>query len=528
MTDSYNYDRIPYKSRAIPKTHPDHLAAMATLFGMKPRDIRNSRILELGCGDGANLIPMAYGLPDSELIGIDLSENAISKGQDMIGCLGLKNITLRNADIMNVGRDMRQFDYIIVHGVFSWVPHTVQERILDICKNSLAIQGVAFISYNTYPGCHLRCIVNEIMRFHTDHFPEPEQKITQARAILKFIADAAPSVTEAYGQVLSEEFRSLTEMNPDANSNYLHHDRLAEINQPFYFHEFTDRIGRHGMKYLAEADFFEMQDFFFEPNIRAMLRNLSGSSILVKEQFMDFIKGRRFRQTLLCHEEVSLDRVLHPKLMRNFCFSCPSRPVDENGEYLETDLQDLVTRENLKFRRPGGSVLETDHPVPRAALATLSRVWPMRLSFDELMSAGRMHQPQVSEDGDMALCDILLSAFSGNMVELHVHAPQFAAEPGEYPVASAIATHQIRAEYLRVTNLCHKTVELNHTYGHFLLPLLDGTRDRQAIYAEMPEIIRANDVPLNGKSPSEKTTGELIAEIDAELLNCAKYALIMK
>ncbi|MBW1862161.1 MAG: methyltransferase regulatory domain-containing protein [Deltaproteobacteria bacterium] len=525
------YDIVHYKNHPLPQTHPDRLAALATLFGMKPHAIRKCRILELACGNGNNLIPMAYGLPQSELIGIDMARGPISKGQDMINTMGLKNIILKSMDIMDVGNDMGLFDYIIAHGVFSWVPPEVQEQILSVCKNNLAPHGVAYVSYNTYPGWHLRGMVREIMRFHADHFPEPDQKVSQARSILKLISEGARVAGKSYGQILTDEMEHVL------RSDALFHDELSDINRPLYFHEFMVRAQGKGLKYLAEADFFEMQDHYFAPQVREALGNIGKDDIIVKEQFMDFMKGRKFRQTLLRHDDVPLNRKLHPDCMRDFYFSCPSKPVDRNGELLKGQRQELMTRDDLAFHRHGGSTLGASHPVTRAALLHLSGIWPERLQFKELLGVAKDHVCHVSgnmgnaseqeklTDDFSVLADTLLTAYSANIVELHIYAPHFVQEPGDRPVASALSRIQAQTDSL-VTNLCHRTIGMEETYGRILLPLLDGTRDINAIHEEMVETIRLEKIPLNGKYPSEKTLEALTGEIDSELMNCARYALL--
>lgn len=527
------YDSVPYKTRPQPQTHPDRLAALAILFGMQPCAIRNSRVLELGCGDGSNLIPMALGLSQSEFIGVDLAEAAIARGQAIIDSLGLKNITLLHKDMMDVSNEMGQFDYIIAHGVFSWTPPAVQEKLLSICQNNLASHGVAYLSYNVYPGWRLRGMVREIVRFHADHFPDPEQKAAQARSILKFIADAVPSEKGGYRQVLAEELEHLMHVNTD----YVYHGQLAKINQPVYFHEFITQAAKHGLKYLAETDFFEMQDLFLPPEAQELLGRIAGGNIVVKEQFLDFIKGRKFRQTLLCHDDASLNRTLHPQQMQGFYFSSPASPVNRAGERLKGEIPELMGREDLTFHKRSGSMMDTDVPVARAALLHLAKAFPARVHFRELLkiaqeqyeiagTAGNVLDHKGYDEDALALGDVLLSAFSGNIVELHAHAPHFARTPGERPIASPLARLQARRSS-QVTSLCHHTVELENTYGQPLLPLLDGTRDRGAIRTEMVEIIRSNDIPLNGKLPSEKSTAELIGEIDRELENCGRYALLL-
>ena len=186
------YDEVLYSSYAFSQTHPDRLATLATLFGMNPTPVTQCRVLELGCGDGSNLVPMAYGLPGSEFVGVDLAARPIATGQEMSKTLGLKNITLHPLDVMTVTPDFGQFDYIIAHGLYSWIPPAVQEKVLSICQENLTPNGIAYVSYNTYPGGHLRQMVRGMMRFHVRHLTDATQQITQSRALLKFLSDAQP------------------------------------------------------------------------------------------------------------------------------------------------------------------------------------------------------------------------------------------------------------------------------------------------------------------------------------------------
>jgi len=147
-----SYDAVPYSEYVFPYTHPASVGAVAALFGMRPADPAHCRVLELGCCTGANLIPMAYDLPGSEFVGIDLSRRQIDDGRRTIAALSLTNIDLRPGSILDVDESYGTFDYIIAHGVYSWVPAEVREKLLAVCKANLKPDGVAYVSYNTYPG----------------------------------------------------------------------------------------------------------------------------------------------------------------------------------------------------------------------------------------------------------------------------------------------------------------------------------------------------------------------------------------
>jgi len=96
--NAYSYDAIPYPGNAYPETHPDRLATIGVLFGMEPPAIRSCRVLDIGCGEGSNIIPMAGSLPQAEFVGIDLAEKPIRQAQALIQKAGLSNISVRADD----------------------------------------------------------------------------------------------------------------------------------------------------------------------------------------------------------------------------------------------------------------------------------------------------------------------------------------------------------------------------------------------------------------------------------------------
>src|SRR5262245_25562560 len=144
--DAFIYDRLLYPGSPHYQTHPGRLATLALLHGMDPAPPAHCRVLEVGCGDGGNLIPLAYQYPDSCFLGIDLSTRAIENGLATVAALGLRNIELRALDLTEVTPDLGQFDYAIAHGIYSWTPPPVRSYMLSIFRGNLAPQGVAFVS----------------------------------------------------------------------------------------------------------------------------------------------------------------------------------------------------------------------------------------------------------------------------------------------------------------------------------------------------------------------------------------------
>ena len=178
-TANNQYDVVPYDSHPFSKTHPENLCTIARLFGLDAPDYHDARILELGCGQGGNLIPLAYNLPHSRCLGIDLSARQIAPGQQVIDALGLTNISLKQMSITDIGPDAGQFDYIVCHGVYSWVPTAVRDKILAVCRDHLVETGVAYISYNCLPGWNMIQSIRDMMLYHVADFKDPAEKAEQ-------------------------------------------------------------------------------------------------------------------------------------------------------------------------------------------------------------------------------------------------------------------------------------------------------------------------------------------------------------
>jgi methyltransferase-like protein/SAM-dependent methyltransferase len=475
------YDEIPYESCSFPQTHPDRLATLATLFGLRPAPVGACRVLELGCGMGANLVPMAFGLPASEFVGVDSSAREIAAARTAAGDLGLSNIRLEHASILDVDPAWGEFDYVICHGVYSWVPSPVQHRILAIAAGNLAPEGVAFVSYNTYPGWHLRGAIRRMMLYHARQFHEIPERIGQARALLDFLAGAVDTTTP-YGAFLRAE---LTLVNRVRDS-YLFHDHLEEINEPVYFHEFVARAGEHGLKYLAEADLPTMLTSGFPAETAATLERIS-PDIVRAEQYMDFLRNRSFRQTLLCHAHREIGRALHAADLRGLLLASPIVPDAGGGGGARP------------FRMPDGRHVKTDFPLTRAALAVLGERWPTAVDQETLLAlaADRVTPAPAAEalrQQWAVVLDDMLHCYSTGAVELHTWQAPCVARVSPRPSVSRMVAYQARAGSI-VTNQRHEPVTLD-VVGERLVPLLDGTRGREALLSEMGRVVAAGGLVL--------------------------------
>src|SRR5215813_2620286 len=310
--DTEDYDAVPYPSYTHAQTHPDRLAIIATLFGMRPAPIDHCRVLELGCSDGGNLVPMAVFLPGSEFVGVERASHPIKRAKELVQGLSLRNTSFLQVDLLDLPADLGRFDYIIAHGIYAWVPEIVKDKILSICKAHLKPQGVAFVSYNAYPGGHISDMIRNMLLFHIREISEPEQRIKQSIAFLKFLSESQTK-SDPYAAVLKEELKHTRELG----ASLLYHDRIGTVSTPAYFFQFVEHAAKHELQFLGEADFSELQYHIYPRETVELLERMASESVLLKEQYLDFLKCRRFRQTLLCHADVRLNREPDPRCLRD-------------------------------------------------------------------------------------------------------------------------------------------------------------------------------------------------------------------
>jgi methyltransferase-like protein/trans-aconitate methyltransferase len=469
-----SYDEVPYASYPFPQTHPDRLATIAHLLGLTAAPPRHCRVLELGCAAGGNLIPMAVALPQAQFVGIDLSAVQVAEGQAIIDALGLDNIRLEAASILDVDASWGSFDYIVAHGVYSWVPDAVQQKMLAICARQLAADGVAYVSYNTLPGWRMRGMIRDLMRYHAMSFTEPAQRVGQARAILDFLARSVPTANNPYGLALRAEAQELAGQ-PDY---YILHEHLEDINEPLYFHEFAARAAAHGLQYLGEADFGTMLASNFPREVDETVRRIA-PDLIRQEQFIDFLRNRTFRQTLLVHEGRAIEREVHPDRLTALAVASALQPA-----HAQPNLAD-PTEES--FRAPNGGTLRTPNPVTKAAIVVLAREWPAALPFATLLErATALLAPAgkaVAADGltpARTLASDLLQCYAAGLIELRTEPPRFVTRPGDRPLAGTLARLQAAHGLTRLTNLRHETVDVTPPIAR-LLQLLDGSRDRDTL-----------------------------------------------
>lgn len=477
---SNRYDEVPYTSHPYARTHPDRLATLARLFGLQPPSPTTARVLELGCASGGNLLPMAELLPQARFVGVDLSARQIERARELAAAAQLGNLELHAASILDVDERWGQFDYVICHGVYSWVPREVQEKILAICRERLSSDGIAFISYNTYPGWRMREMVRDMMRWHVRGIASPAAAIDQARALVDFLAR---SVAGHDHQPHALQLRKELALLEHASDDYLFHEHLEECNQPLYFHEFVDRLAQHGLRYLCESDLHTMLSRELSDDVRRTLDRIA-PDLVHMEQYLDFVRNRQFRASLVCHGERTPHRALSPARMHGLRFGLPPTAAGEAIDLWPGVVHSFVDAEERR--------ISSGRSITKAALACLQRSWPRELDFATLHARAatllRESGIAISEGAESELAaDLLECVISGSGLDVRCEPCGAPTALPQRPWAPAVARAQARSSGA-ATSLRHQRVALDG-FGIELLAACDGTRDHAGLLAKAMQLL---------------------------------------
>lgn len=326
------YSELGYKSMPFPYTTPATLEAYAALVGVSAPNPKNARVLELGATYGGNIISQALFNPDATFVGIELSQEQVEKGNEVIANAGLTNVSLIQSDIASIGSEIGTFDYIIAHGVYSWVDDGVKEALLRLINEHLAEDGIAYISYNTYPGWHTMDEVRQLMMFSN----RDKTQFNHKEKVLhgKTIGSIVGSQILKYDNLKERNSKFLGALRSvmQKDEYYVGHDHLEPNNDPVYFYQFNDHLGAHNLAYLCDADLTLSMVRSFDVDIADTLDKLALNDHVAQEQYLDFILDTTFRKSIICkakHAESVTYDMGNPELVN----SVPMRTIINNFTY---------------------------------------------------------------------------------------------------------------------------------------------------------------------------------------------------
>ncbi len=353
---------------------------------------------------------MAVHYPGARFVGIDVSSTQVKRGRALAERYGVGNLELIHADILSLDSSWvkeGQFDYIIAHGVYSWVPGEVQRHLMSVAPRLLKPSGLMYVSYNVNPGWQVRSAVREMMQYFGARFSDPRERVRQARALVEFVADAARErVDDPLVKGLVDESRRLAGY-PDY---YVLHEYLEPCNEALYFHEFARRAKAAGLAYVGDARPATMSTRGLPADVAQGLRAIS-RDLIELEQFMDMLRSRSFRESILCRADAAPDcRPSADRLVGlHFAAARPVEPV-----------------------RPMASQPDD---AAGAVLSVLAQRAPASVGYGELMdaAAAMLGGGDVRPRVDQALLRMTME--STDLVDVLLSPLPLTAVPGDRPTA---------------------------------------------------------------------------------------------
>lgn len=470
------YEVVPYDDRPVAETHPDRLWLVARQSGLALVRPETMRVLELGCAHAINLVPMAFHLPNARFVGIDLSPRQVERAQAWVEELGLANLDVRCADVTTFDPGEATFDLVIAHGLFSWVPDPVRDAVLALCRRALALNGVAYISYNAMPAWGIRGGIRRALLEIVGDASDDRERLRRARAGLERLAGVDPLRGTAEGALIAEEIRGLRD-KPDA---YLLHEYLVPWSRAYWVRDFVELAQSAGLRYAGDV-----APTGIAATDEAQMREQIGDVVedpLAREQLADVLGFRQFRASVLCRDDA------------------PLGALPDLGAWLR----------DLRLAAPPGDA-EGD-----TAVRWLRERWPADATFDEVAGATK--------------------ASAASLVE-HVRTGRVQLRPRALPIATSSAIERPAvAELSRfearnvpfVTTPLHEYAPLD-SFHAALIAHLDGTRTRTAIADALAEDVLAGRLKVaGGATPTrEQLRAGLPSLVDAGLQRLRAGGLLL-
>lgn len=453
------YDEVAYPTPVLPAQTPNRLRSAAIAFGYEPKPCASASMLEIGCGDGFNLIGCAAAEPGGRYVGFDLSAAAIGRGRELLALSGLANVDLHQGDITAYPKTGERFDYIVSHGVYGWVPPFVREALLDLVAARLAPGGVAMVSYDCLPAAAPKATLNTFLRERTAGLDGPAAQLREAYRLVQVLAGAQQS-----GSRLKPMLDLLMKELPHFEPAYFFHDFLAEFYAPCSLRDFAAAAARRGLRAIGDAGMTDLFSGDLEDEARALLAE-AGDDYVRRAHLLDLLRGAMmFRRTFLVRENAPPPASLGGLKDLTFVFLGGSETgSDERGPY-------------VKYMEGEDTYMLARQADEQAIMAALDAASPLELTVGEVAARTGLDAGAVEA--------FLARAVALKLVVAHATPQPFVVVPGERPVAAPLIRTMMGIGGWAIT-LRHARLVIDPEPTRVFLTLCDGTRTRAELGAAM-------------------------------------------
>lgn len=460
---STSYDEVAYPSKLFDMTHPDRLRLFGKLHGLSPAPAETARVLEIGCGEGYNLLGLAAAYPEAHLEGFDLAASAIEIGRAQARAAGLDNVVLSVGDIVEVAETIEpeSFDYIVAHGVYAWVPEPVRHAVLALTARALTPHGVAYVSYNALPGGHFRMAMRDLLLHEVGHITDPAEKIAAARRVLDDLAKM-----DSRGEITIETLRVMAQLMLDKNETVLFHDELGTVYAPHSLTQAVANGARAGLRYLTDSEYVRVHEAFLaEGDDRAASAADIDAMLVRRAQSRDNRNTCFFRSSLFVRSDAPVSREADLNVLDELYIST-SLKYDAEDDAFHGDKE-----RRIKFAEES----------IKAAFHKVIAAHPGRVPLRDFLEDDRWRE-------------VVMRLFAMAYIDLHAGPAPFTAAIGERPETNAFARFEIARGSVRLPRLDHDHVNIEQEKLRRLLLAADGRRTIEEIARELDGVFPAGEI----------------------------------
>lgn len=297
---------IPYTRGFYRELAPAWLDFAASISGIAPPSHGGDFAwCELGCGQGATTALLAASHPHGRFVGIDLMPEHIANARRLAEDAGIANVTFHAADFAEPPPDLPHFDYIVAHGVYSWVAPAMQQALLRFIDRRLKPGGLVYLGYNAMPGWAMTVPFQHLLlALGRDAPGDSTMRFSAALATVREIAEAGAH--SLGGAALVPRLDTLVTDHP---LPYLAHEYMTEHWRPLFVTELRAALATIG---LSPAGSAVLADNFDAYVLRRAERELldgidgGGGDDDRRELVRDFLRNTRFRRDVFSRDGAPL------------------------------------------------------------------------------------------------------------------------------------------------------------------------------------------------------------------------------
>ncbi|MBL1210761.1 class I SAM-dependent methyltransferase [Geminocystis sp. GBBB08] len=297
---------------------PLKLALATAVNSVHPPDLNKPfNYCELGCGRGytTNLLASAY--PHAQFYANDFNPNHILEAKTLASSATNQNVHFFDDSFTKfIHQDLPQFDFIVLHGIYSWITPENRQAIVKFIDQKLTVGGLVYLSYNALPGWSVAIPIQGLMLRHRQQSSEPIlESIEQALNFTGKLID-----TKAGYFVQNPNLKNRYERLKLQNRYYLAHEYFNEQWNSFYFDQVVQELEEAKLNFIGSAQLTDYVDVLnLSQEAQKELNEIKDP--IYKEVVRDFYLNTQFRRDIFARGKLPMTPVQQSELIRNIRYA---------------------------------------------------------------------------------------------------------------------------------------------------------------------------------------------------------------